>query len=59
MRKQTADIACDQWIRLRAKRVLYGAPPLDAGTGRPRVQGNKSILLLPEGLLKHSTAAKG
>jgi hypothetical protein len=39
--KQTADIACDKLIRLRSNRVLYGPPPAYAGTGRPRVHGDK------------------
>lgn len=39
--KQTADIACDKLIRLRSNRVLYGSPPAYAGTGRPRVHGDK------------------
>ncbi len=39
--KQTADIACDKLIRLRSNRVLYGPPPTDTGTGRPRLYGQK------------------
>ncbi|XHX76397.1 MAG: hypothetical protein RBJ76_07675 [Stenomitos frigidus ULC029] len=38
---KTADIACDKLIRLRSNRVLYGAPPPYAGTGRPRKHGAK------------------
>lgn len=37
----TADIACDKLIRLRANRVLYGAPAAYSGLGRPRKHGNK------------------
>jgi hypothetical protein len=38
---QTADIACDNLIRLRSNRVLYGSPPAYSGTGRPRGHGDK------------------
>jgi DDE superfamily endonuclease len=39
--KQTSDIAADKLMRLRSNRLLYGAPPPDQGTGRPRIHGDK------------------
>jgi hypothetical protein len=39
--KQTADIAADKLMRVRSNRLLYSAPPLDQGTGRPRIHGDK------------------
>lgn len=36
---KTAEIACDNLIRLRSNRVLYGPPPAYAGKGRPRKHG--------------------
>ncbi|OUC13123.1 MAG: hypothetical protein B0A82_18885 [Alkalinema sp. CACIAM 70d] len=41
---KTADLACDKLIRLRANRVLYGAPPPYCGIGRPRKHGDKFTL---------------
>jgi len=39
--KQTADIAADKLMRVRSNRLLYSAPPLYQGTGRPRIHGDK------------------
>ena len=39
--KQTADIAADKLMRVRSNRLLYGAPPIYSGRGRPRKHGHK------------------
>jgi len=39
--RQSADIACDKIVRLRANLCLRGAPPPYAGKGRPAVHGAK------------------
>jgi hypothetical protein len=42
--RQTADINCDKLLRLRPNRVLYQAPGVYGGLGRPYKHGNKFSL---------------
>jgi hypothetical protein len=44
----TAEVPCDQLLRLRPNRVLYQAPPPYGGMGRPRTHGAKFALRTPE-----------
>lgn len=46
--KQSADILCDQLLRLRPNRVLYQEPPPYQGKGRPRKHGAKFALKAPD-----------
>ena len=39
--KQTADIPCDQLMRLSSNRCFYGEPMVYDGRGRPRLHGKK------------------
>ncbi|MDJ0519363.1 MAG: transposase [Trichodesmium sp. MO_231.B1] len=46
--KQTADIPCDQLMRLSSNRCFYGEPMITHGRGRPRLHGDKFKLNEPQ-----------